>query len=80
MFKRSRQSSISIFIISQDCYELPTRTIRAYGKITHIFKANDFRDVQNLYQDKASMDMTLKELEHLTSTCWDKKTNFSLLT
>ena len=76
MFKRSR-NNLSIFIISQDYYELPKRTIRANGSIYHIFKPNNFRDVQNLYQDKASMDMTLSKFKYLTSTCWDKKISTS---
>ena len=58
-FKRSRPSNLSNFIISQDYYELPKRTIRANGNIYHIFKPNNFRVVQNLYQDKGSMDMNL---------------------
>ena len=33
---------------------------------------NNFRDVQNLNQDKASMDMTLNEFKLLTSTCWNE--------
>ena len=33
---------------------------------------NKFRDVQNIYQDKASMDMTLNEVKLLTSTYWYK--------
>ena len=65
-FKRSRHFNLSIFIISQDYYELPKRTIRANGKIYHIFKPNNYRDVQNLYQDKASMDMTPNEFKILT--------------
>ena len=69
MFKRGRHNNLSIFIISQDYCELPKRTIRANGNIYHIFKPNNFRDVQNLYQDKASMDMTLNEFKLLTSTC-----------
>ena len=73
MFKRSRHNNLSILIISQGYYELPKRTIRANGKIYHIFKPNSFRDVQNLYQDKTSMDMTLDEFKYLTSTCWDEK-------
>ena len=75
MFKRSRHNNLSIFTISQSCYELPQRTIRANGKIYHIFKPNNFRDVQNLYQDKASMDMTLNKIKYLNSTCWDKNIN-----
>ena len=73
MFKRGRHNNLSIFIISQDYYELPKRTIRANGNIYHIFKPNNFRDVINLYQDKASMDMTLNEFKILTSTCWNEK-------
>ena len=73
VFKRSRHNNLSIFIISQDYYELPKGTIRAKGNIYHVFKPNIFRDVQNPYQDKASMDVTLNEHIYLTSTCWDKK-------
>ena len=73
MFKRGRHNKISIVTISEDYYELPKRTIRANGNIYHIFKPNNYRDVQNLYQAKASMDMTLNEFKLLTSTCWNKK-------
>ena len=73
MFKWGRQNNLSIFKISQDYYELPERTIRANGNIYHIFKPNTFRDVQNPYQDKASMDMALNEFKYLTSTCWNEK-------
>ena len=78
MFKRSRHNNFSIFIISQDYYELSKKTIRCNGNIYHIFKPNNFRDVVNLYQDKASMDMNLNEFKLLTSTCWNK--NYQPLT
>ena len=73
MIKRSRHNNLSIFIKSQDYCELSTKTIRCNGNIFHIFKPNNFRDVLNLYQDKSSMDMTLKEFKLLTSTCWNEK-------
>ena len=73
MFKRSRHNNLSIFIISQDYYELSKKTIRCKGNIYQIFKPKNFRDVINLYQDKASMDMTLNEFKLLTSTCWNEK-------
>ena len=72
MFKRSRHINLSIFIISQDYYELLKKTIRANGNIYHIFKLNNFLDVCKIYQDKASMDMTHDEFKYLTSTCWNK--------
>ena len=73
MFKRSRHNNLSIFIISQDYYLLSKKTIRCNGNIFHRFKPNNFRDVLNLYQEKSSMDMTLKEFKLLTSTCWNEK-------
>ena len=61
MFKRSRHNNLSIFIISQDYYELPKRIIRATGNIYFMFKGNNFLDVRRIYQDTACMDMTLDE-------------------
>ena len=71
MFKRSRHNNLSIFIISQDYYELSKKTIRCNGNIFHIFKPNNFLDVRSIYQDKASMDMTLNEFKYLTNICWN---------
>ena len=48
MFKSSRHKNLSIFITSQEYYELPKRTIRADGNIYHILKPNKFRKVLNL--------------------------------
>ena len=77
LFKRGRHNNLSIFIISQDYYDLPKKTVRANGKIYHLFKPNTIRDILNLYQDKSSMDMTLNELKILTSTCWNEKKSTS---
>ena len=73
MFERGRHNNLSIFINSQDYYELPKRTIRANGNIYHIFKPNKFLEVRNIYQDKTSMDITLDEFKYLTSTFWNEK-------
>ena len=78
MFKRSRHNSSSIFVISQDYYELPKRTIRDDGNIYHIFKPKSFREVQNLFQNEASMGMTLNESKYLNFTCWNE--NYQRLT
>ena len=43
LFKRSRHNNISVFIISQDYYELPKRTIRANSNVFHLFKPNNIR-------------------------------------
>ena len=69
MFKRSRNNNLSMFIITQEYYELPKITISANGNIYPIFKPNSFLDVRNIYQDKAFIDMTLDEFKYLTSIC-----------
>ena len=73
MFKRYEHSNILTILISQDNYWTPKKTVRANGNNYQIFKPKNFRDVRNLYQDKASMDMTIKEYKILTSICWNAK-------
>ena len=73
MFRRSRHNNLSIFVISQDYYELPKKTIRANENIYHIFKPKKFLNVRIIYQDKASMDITLGKFNLLKSTCWNEK-------
>ena len=73
MFKRGRLNNLSIFIISQDYYELPKKTIRANGNIFRLLKTNNYLDVRNIYQNKASMDMTLDKNKSLISICWNLK-------
>ena len=73
MFKRSRHKILSIFMISQVHYELLKRTIRAKGNICHIFEPNNLKDVQNLCQRQASIDMTLQQFKLLSSICWNQK-------
>ena len=73
MFKGSRHNNSCFFIISHYYYDLTKRTIRANGIIFHNLKPKNLRDVQNLFQDKTSMDMTPNKLVYLTSTCWDEK-------
>ena len=77
-FRRSKHNNLSIFIISQVYYELPKRTIRRNGNLYHIFEPNKFLDVRKIYQDKASMDMTLDEFKYLTTTCYNQ--NYQPLT
>ena len=69
MFKRSCHKNLTFFIISQDYYELPRRTIRANGNIYHIIEPKNYRDVLIIYQDKSSMDLTLNEFRLLNSFC-----------
>ena len=78
LFKRGRHNNIAVFIISQDYYELPKQTIRENSNIFHLFRPNISRNVLKLFQDKASMDMTIGEFKLLANSCWQN--NFQPLT
>ena len=69
--KRPRHENLSIFIIRQDYYELPKRTMRANGSIYHIFKTFNLRVFQNLYQGTATFDMSLQEFKNVITICWE---------
>ena len=73
MFKRSGHNHSSISLTSQDYYELTDKTIGDNGKIYHIFKPNKYSDVQDLYQDKSSIDKTITEFKLVNSTSWIEK-------
>ena len=60
-------------MFSQDYYELTKRTIGANGNIYQTSKPNNFRDVHNLYRDKAIMDITLKRCKLFTFTPWNEQ-------
>ena len=68
MFKRSGHNHSSISLTSQNYYELTDKTIGDNGKIYHIFKPNKYSDVQDLYQDKSSIDKTINEIKLVFST------------
>ena len=77
MFTRSHHNNLSIFVFSHDYYEISKRTIRAKVNMYLLLKLNNYRKIQNIYQDNASMDMKLNEFKYLmnipTSTFWDEK-------
>ena len=63
VFKWSRNKNKSDFVISHDYFECPRTSNWANAKLYHTVKPSNLRYVQNLYQSKASMDMTLNEFK-----------------
>ena len=57
LFNRSRHNNLSLFKFGREYDELPKRTVWEKCNIHQHFQPNKFRDVQNVYIDKAEMDM-----------------------
>ena len=77
-FKRSRHNQLSIFsLVMITTNPIKKRSYLMEISIT-IFEPNNFLDIRNIYQDKDSMGMILKEFKYLTSTCWNE--NYQPLT
>ena len=53
--------------------ELPGRTIRANAIFFRVFQTNNIRDLQNIFQDVARMDVTNVLFKHFCSICWLSK-------
>ena len=77
MFERCRQKNTCNFMISQDYYQLPKKRFRANCIINHVFKPTNFRDVQNLHQDKSSIDVSFIEIKIFFSTSHVEMTNIN---
>ena len=52
---------------------MPKRSIRSNGNIYQIFQPKNFTDVQYLYQDKTSKNITINEIKFSISAGWFKK-------
>ena len=65
MIKRSSHNVC--FPIGEDCYEIPRKAKRINGSIYQIIEAKISRGFQNIYREKALMDMTIIEFKLLTN-------------
>ena len=71
MFKRGRCNRLSIFIISQDYYKLPMRTLRANRNIYHTFEPNNFRDILYFSTFKSyTQCQHIAEVYPILLQCW----------
>lgn len=75
---RGRHSNVDCFYLSQNYFKLPRQTIRENANFIVLFK-QDQKNINHIYNDHVSDDMTKDEFKKLCNTSWDKKYGFVVI-
>lgn len=77
-YTRGRHSNVDCFYLAQNYFKLPRQTIRENANFICLFK-QDLKNINHVYQDHASDDMTPKEFRDLCKNAWEKKFGFVVI-
>ena len=75
---RGRHSNVDCFYLSQNYFKLPRQTIRENANFICLFP-QDTKNLNPIYQDHVSMDMSYDEFKKLCNQCWKKPYGFVVL-
>ena len=74
-YTRGRHNNIDCFYIAQNYFKLPRQTIRENSNFIILFQ-QDKRNIQNIYQDHASHDMSRDEFNNFCKLSWQEPYSF----
>lgn len=74
-YTRGRHSNVDCFYLSQNYFMLPRRTIRENANLFLIFP-QDLKNVNHIFNDHVSGDMSKEEFKRLCKECWRRDHNF----
>ncbi|ELT95234.1 hypothetical protein CAPTEDRAFT_65842, partial [Capitella teleta] len=75
---RGRHSNVDCFYLSQNYLKLPRQTIRENTNFICLF-SQDLKNINRIYSDHASQDMTKEEFRKLCKTAWGKTHGFVVI-
>ena len=75
---RGRHSNVDCFYLAQNYFELPRRTIRENANFICLFK-QDSKNVNHIYNDHVSNDMSKDEFKKFCNEAWSKKHGFVVI-
>lgn len=73
-----RHSNVDCFYLSQNYFKLPRQTIRENANFICLFR-QDLKNINHIYNDHVSQDMTKEEFRKLCNTAWDKPFGFVVI-
>jgi hypothetical protein len=77
-YVRGRHSNVDSFYLAQNYFRLPRQTIRENSNFLCLFK-QDNKNINHIYQDHVSNDMTIKEFKELCFKCWEQPHDFLVI-
>ena len=75
---RERHSNVDCFYLSQNYFKLPRQTIRENTNFICLFP-QDHKNINHLYNDHVSSDMTKEEFKQLCKTAWERPHGFVVI-
>jgi len=77
-YVRGRHSNCDCLYLSQNCFKLPRQTIRENANLFCLF-SHDRINIDHIFNDQVSQDMTKEQFKKLCKTAWPKPHNFVLI-
>ena len=75
---RGRHSNVDCFYLSQNYFKLPRQTIRENANFICLFP-QDLKNINHIYNDHVSSDMSKEEFKNLCKTAWEKPHGFVVI-
>ena len=75
---RGRHSNVDCFYLAQNYFKLPRQTIRENANFICLFP-QDFENIDHIYNDYVSTDMSKKEFKYLCKTAWNQPHGFVVI-
>jgi len=77
-YTRGRHSNVDSFYLAQNYFKLPRQTIRENTNFICLFP-QDLKNVNHIYNDHVSSDMSKEEFRTLCKTAWKKPYGFAVI-
>ena len=74
-YTRGRHSNVDCFYLAQNYFKLPRQTIRENANFICLFR-QDLKNVNHVYNDHVSSDMTKEEFRNVCKLAWEKPYGF----
>ena len=74
-YTRGRHSNVDCFYLAQNYFRLPRQTIRENANFICLFP-QDLKNINHIYNDHVSSDISREEFRKLCKTAWDKPHSF----
>ena len=75
---RGRHSNVDCFYLLQNYFKLPRQTIRENANFICLFP-QDLKNINHIYNDHVSDDMTKEEFRKFCRECWKKPHGFAVI-
>ena len=77
-YTRGRHSNVDCFYLAQNYFRLPRQTIRENANFICLFR-QDLKNINHIYNDHVSCDMSKEEFRNLCKTAWEKPHGFVVI-